>query len=235
MKAKETPFRAVGQRSIVSSFLSATSNPFKVSKEETKNEGPEKGSRVSLSNFLQKKLNETSGLPSTVKGKSKPFSSLVGPRESSGCGSIDKQAESKQGGEEADLNSVVEQVVLEQFKHSGTVKGDCVGPRSVGEVESGDMTDVQGSRKRKSLEGHYERQIRRKSFVVLGGDLKLKQQRWVEKLTSKEIQVPAYNHYANGGGWWDSNMEGVDNEEVGSTEVWEGVGSTTFGGTVDWH
>ena len=78
---------------------------------------------------------------------------IDGPRVSSGCGSIDKQAESKQGGEEADLNSVVEQVVLEQFKHGGTAKGDCVGPHSVGEVESGDMTDVQGSRKRKSLEG----------------------------------------------------------------------------------
>ena len=42
--------------------------------------------------------------------------------------------------------------------------------------------------------GQYERQIRRKSFVVLGGDLKLKQQRRVEKFTSNEIQVPAYNH-----------------------------------------
>lgn len=29
-------------------------------------------------------------------------------------------------------------------------------------------------------------------------------------------------------------MEGVDNEEVGSAEVWEGMGSTTLGG-LDWH
>ena len=42
--------------------------------------------------------------------------------------------------------------------------------------------------------GQYERRICRKSFVVLGGDLKLKQQRRVEKFTRKEIQVPAYNH-----------------------------------------
>jgi hypothetical protein len=29
-------------------------------------------------------------------------------------------------------------------------------------------------------------------------------------------------------------MEGVDNEEVGYSEVWEGVGSTTLGG-IEWH
>ena len=34
----------------------------------------------------------------------------------------------------------------------------------------------------------------------------------------------------NGCGWWDCNMEGIDNEEVGVNEVWEGVGSTTLGG-----
>jgi len=30
-------------------------------------------------------------------------------------------------------------------------------------------------------------------------------------------------------------MEGVDNEELGASEAWEGVGSTTLGGIVDWH
>jgi len=30
-------------------------------------------------------------------------------------------------------------------------------------------------------------------------------------------------------------MEGVDNEELGVSEVWEGVGSTTLGGIADWH
>lgn len=29
-------------------------------------------------------------------------------------------------------------------------------------------------------------------------------------------------------------MAGVDNEEVGSNEVWEGVGSTTLGG-LEWN
>ncbi|KAG7028769.1 hypothetical protein SDJN02_09950, partial [Cucurbita argyrosperma subsp. argyrosperma] len=40
--------------------------------------------------------------------------------------------------------------------------------------------------------------------------------------------------YASGGGWWDCDMEGVDSEEVGLGEVWEGVGSTTLGG-IEWH
>ena len=39
---------------------------------------------------------------------------------------------------------------------------------------------------------------------------------------------------AGGSGWWDSDMEGIDNEAVGSSEVWEGVGSATMGG-LDWH
>lgn len=38
----------------------------------------------------------------------------------------------------------------------------------------------------------------------------------------------------NGGGFWDSSMLGIDNEEVGFSEVWEGVGSTTLGG-IEWH
>lgn len=39
---------------------------------------------------------------------------------------------------------------------------------------------------------------------------------------------------ANGSGWWDCNMEGIDSEEVGCNEVWEGMGSTTLGG-LEWH
>lgn len=39
---------------------------------------------------------------------------------------------------------------------------------------------------------------------------------------------------ANGHGWWDCDREGVDSEEVGHKEVWEGVGSTTVGG-LEWH
>ncbi|PON72908.1 hypothetical protein TorRG33x02_250930 [Trema orientale] len=186
MKSQQSPFRAVGQRSIVSSFLTPSSNP--VPKEDSqKNKASEKGSRVSLSDFLHRKLHEDSRLPTTVKGKAKPFLSLLGPKNLSGS------TDEKLGAKKDEVNSVVEKVVLEQFKHIDTVKQDCLGSSSNGEAESCNITHVQESRKRKSFED------------------------------------------ANGGGWWDSNMEGVDNEEVGFSEVWEGVGSTTFGETIDWH
>ncbi|XP_020249532.1 uncharacterized protein LOC109826931 [Asparagus officinalis] len=38
----------------------------------------------------------------------------------------------------------------------------------------------------------------------------------------------------NGRGWWDEDREGVDSEEVGCNDVWEGMGSTTLGG-LEWH
>lgn len=38
----------------------------------------------------------------------------------------------------------------------------------------------------------------------------------------------------SGTGWWEPEREGVDSDEVGSAEVWEGMGSTTLGG-LDWH
>ncbi|GJN20847.1 hypothetical protein PR202_gb08275 [Eleusine coracana subsp. coracana] len=40
---------------------------------------------------------------------------------------------------------------------------------------------------------------------------------------------------ASGGGWWHSDMEGVDGEEVGWTDdMWEGMGSVSLGG-LEWH
>jgi hypothetical protein len=40
---------------------------------------------------------------------------------------------------------------------------------------------------------------------------------------------------ANGRGWWDGNMEGVDYEEIGcDAEMWEGMGSIMLGG-LDWN
>ncbi|CAL8076559.1 unnamed protein product [Prunus armeniaca] len=79
----------------------------------------------------------------------------------------------------------------------------------------------------------------KKTFTVPGGDPKPKPQAYQkrrrnESSVSKEKAGPVYNHYANGCGWWDCDREGIDNEEVGLNEVWEGVGSTTLGG-IEWH
>lgn len=56
---------------------------------------------------------------------------------------------------------------------------------------------------------------------------------WVWKVRHYNLQF--FGADANGHGWWDYDMEGVDNEQLGSNEVWEGVGSTTLGGIIDWH
>lgn len=37
----------------------------------------------------------------------------------------------------------------------------------------------------------------------------------------------------NGTGFWEPERVGVDNDEVGSTEMWEGMGSTTTLGGLD--
>ncbi|RXI00466.1 hypothetical protein DVH24_000700 [Malus domestica] len=80
--------------------------------------------------------------------------------------------------------------------------------------------------------------IVRKNFTVLGGDPtpkpNQKRRRDESLIVGKEKPGPAYNHYASGRGWWDCDREGIDNEEVGLNEVWEGVGSTTLGG-IEWH
>ena len=38
----------------------------------------------------------------------------------------------------------------------------------------------------------------------------------------------------SGTGWWDSDREGIDEDEVGAKEIWEGMGSATLGG-LEWH
>ncbi|XP_062153223.1 uncharacterized protein LOC133861443 [Alnus glutinosa] len=232
MNSGHTSIRALGQRSIASSFLSCSSKSSSDSKEDIQSEASKKGSGVSFADFLDRKLLTTSVLPRTVEGKSRPFSSPLAPIES--IGTIDGCSEAKKGGE-AKPNFVIGKVFFEQFKHTGEEKGDCEGSCSVGEVESHKIDEVQESRKRRNpFQGEDEKQTAQKHLLVLGGDPKPKQKGRQERFISKKKRSPLYNHYANGSGWWDCNMEGVDNEEVGVNEVWEGVGSTTLGG-IEWH
>ncbi|XP_059446226.1 uncharacterized protein LOC132177789 isoform X2 [Corylus avellana] len=234
MNSGNTSIRALGQRSIASSFLSCSSKSSSDSKEDIQSEASKKGSGSSLANFLDRKLHTTSVLPRTVEGKSRPFQSPLGPIEASST--IDGFSEGKKVGELAKPNFVIGKVFFEQFKQTGEEKGDCEGSCSVGgEVESYKIDDVQDSRKRRNpFQGEDEKQTARKHLLVLGGDPKPKPKGREERFISKKKRRPLYNHYANGCGWWDCDMEGVDNEEVGVNEVWEGVGSTTLGG-IEWH
>ncbi|KAJ4824189.1 hypothetical protein Tsubulata_015645 [Turnera subulata] len=75
---------------------------------------------------------------------------------------------------------------------------------------------------------------RRKQSLILGVNKNAKRKGRRGWFTKNKKSKALYNHYANGSGWWDDEMEGVDTEEVGMGDVWEGVGTTTFG-VIDWH
>lgn len=87
-----------------------------------------------------------------------------------------------------------------------------------------------------NIESNQTQHTIKKHVVVLGDDPKPKRGgvHGQSSFSSKQPK-PQYNHYENGAGWWDYEREGVDNDEVGTNEVWEGMGSTTLGEIVDWH
>ncbi|CAK8572901.1 unnamed protein product [Lathyrus sativus] len=231
---KPTPIRVFGQRSITSTFRSLPSNPSHDSEATSRNQASRKSefSRLSLSHFLDRKLHSSSTVPQKVPGKLTPFQSPLGLRipSSEQVGSV------KQTDEERKCATADEKLILGMFKHTEKEgKCDFVLPLDVDELENSVANDRQESRKRKNLfEGVNENQTVRKHVVVLGGESKLKPRKQMKNDFDGKKEKP-YNHYANGRGWWDYDMEGVDNEALGVSEVWEGVGSTTLGGIADWH
>ncbi|MED6134805.1 hypothetical protein PIB30_040419 [Stylosanthes scabra] len=241
-KKRASPsIRVFGQRSIDSTFRSLPSNPSTDSEGNARNELASRKSQsaqVSLSNFLDRKLSKSSTiLTQTVQGKSTPFLSPLGLR----IPTVEQTrpvVEEKRCG-----NNGNDQVIFERFKHTEEEKEDFVGLHSADELENSVSVadESQESRKRKDpFEGGSENQTVRNNVVVLGvgGESKFKRRRQksqTEINSSHKKPKPVYNHYENGRGWWDYDMEGVDNEELGFNEVWEGVGSTTLGGIVDWH
>ncbi|CAL0321181.1 unnamed protein product [Lupinus luteus] len=236
MKSKSkngtSPIRVFGQRSIASTFRSLQPNPSNhhESQENVRNQAPQ-SKNLSLSDFLNRKLHKSSPVPHTVPGKSTPFQSPLGLSTPTGTG---EQIETVKQVEEV-RNNGSDKLIFETFKKSDEEKGDFVDPLVVDELENAVAGDTQESRKRRNpFAGGNENQTTRKHVVVLGGESKLKQKGHTEKNSNKKPK-PLYNHYANGRGWWNDDMEGVDNEELGFNEVWEGVGSTTLGGIADWH
>ncbi|KAH7834511.1 hypothetical protein Vadar_016856 [Vaccinium darrowii] len=146
MSSKHPPVRFLGQKTIPSTFIFRSSNQKQAShcKEDVKINAPNKGSRVSLSDFLNKKLHKSSVLPISVKGKERLFLSHVGSGEMNG---VKKR-------EETEVKSVVD-VVFEQFKCTRNEKEDT--PRSCddGEFGSSGTGAMDRARKRKSPLGGY--------------------------------------------------------------------------------
>ncbi|XP_020222856.1 uncharacterized protein LOC109805246 [Cajanus cajan] len=224
----QSPIRVFGQRTIASTFRNLPPrNPLEESvskqasrKSETKH--------PFLSHFLQPKPQKS---PQTVPGKSTPFLSPLGLRRGEEGGAAKEVEKEKICGSGSD-----DKVIFESFKHTEEDKEDFVSQIAFGELENSVGDDIQESKKRKApFEGGNENQTARKHVVVLGGESKLKPKGQIGNDSSNKRPRPHYNHYANGRGWWDYDMEGVDNEELGFNEIWEGVGSTTLGGIIDWH
>ncbi|PIN12077.1 hypothetical protein CDL12_15314 [Handroanthus impetiginosus] len=235
MNSKKCSLRPIGQRSIKSTFLFRASNRSIDCKKNVELKKPSgKGLGLSLSDYLNRKLHRSSVLPSSVQDKEKPFSSPLSGEDSDRI--AQRQSVKKEGGEaeaEAEAKFSIDDAFY-MFKSVENVKNSSRNSYSTNESEILDADDFQQeTRKRKHLfEGHDDN-LPPKRLVVLGEDPKPRKSSRRMNFRREEPK-PLFNHYENGGGWWDDNMEGVDNEEVGFNDVWEGVGSTTLGG-IEWH
>ncbi|KAL8121130.1 uncharacterized protein LOC141725058 [Apium graveolens] len=225
MKSSKLPtIRVFGQRPIPSQFLSKSDG-----KEDGQCKAPKKNTSVSLSNFLDRKLQKGFSFTKSVQGKQKPFSSPVIGMGVSGCSGRENIVNIIG---DPELNRDID-VAFEKLKSTADKKEGCISLPADEDISN--ICHTQGSRKRsRPHEGMDVKAAARKVLVTLGDNNKNAHNPRKRIFISHEKPKPLFNHYANGSGWWDSNMEGVDNDEVGCHEMWEGVGSTTLGG-LDWN
>ncbi|KAG1353980.1 hypothetical protein COCNU_07G000920 [Cocos nucifera] len=223
MKANQSGVRPFGQTTLLSSFASTSRHPEEDAQSKTSKQS------VSLSEFLNRKIVKTTSR--TIKVKQSTFASI-----GSGNKDMGRKRDHAAGG-----GLVLDQARFRRF--NPPEKDECgmgtSGVSGVGGFES-DSTGVnQDSRKRKDPCGvpsvlcDDERDSTPKYLVILGDDPKPQPKKREKRFINKGAK-PFYNHYANGCGWWEGDKEGVDSEEVGCNEVWEGMGSTTLGG-LQWH
>ncbi|KAG6503684.1 uncharacterized protein LOC121987534 [Zingiber officinale] len=214
------------QRSGQTSLLLSFSSKSRVSDEDRATVSSNKPS-VSFSEYLNRKVTKTSSR--SVKEKKTCFATIVPAND---------DLTSKRVG---DCESFV---LHDQIFHQFKVSEKKEEPGEIAEL--GETMDYQPepafgggevSRKRKNTlddpSGSSMKKTARKSLVVIGDDSKP----WLygrEKKIMGKSTKHLYDHYANGSGWWDCNREGIDSEEVGCNETWEGIGSTTLGG-LEWH
>ncbi|KAL6535088.1 hypothetical protein OROMI_026462 [Orobanche minor] len=212
--SKLCQFRPIGQRSITSTFLfRASSNRDCEGDVEIK---------VPIGKFCATHV--CSG------GKGLPFSSPLSD-DHSDRGTDTKSV--KKEGLEAETKLCTDGA-FSMFKNIEKNKDGSRNSSSANDTDIFYVDDIQQTRKRRKLnEGHDDKPTIGKRLVVLGEDTK-PVQRSKRKNFDNDEPIPLFNHYGNGGGWWNDNMEGVDNEEVGCSDAWEGVGCTTLGG-IEWH
>ncbi|ESQ56317.1 hypothetical protein EUTSA_v10026053mg [Eutrema salsugineum] len=254
MKKPIPKIRVFGQRSIAPSFLNRTSIP------DEENPSKKLDKSASFSDFLDSKLSKSVLFKDkNIKG------SLVSSKDltplSHGFGIEKKCREEKKFSDVGLEKTMLQQFkpretqVSEEMTRDGTT-GDTTALKPLDRTTAEEIDlltscfteisediivkDDKSTKKRKDpFEGMESMNRTGKPVIVFGDNSNaskpMQGKGEIGRSSCSKKQRPAYNHYANGSGFWDCDMEGVDSEEVGHSEVWEGVGSTTFGDIVDWH
>uniref|UniRef100_A0A803LM44 Uncharacterized protein n=1 Tax=Chenopodium quinoa TaxID=63459 RepID=A0A803LM44_CHEQI len=150
---------------------------------------------------------------SVVKNETSPLAANCNPRTKSILRGEQYDCE----GPRDEKGHVIEDSVFKLFNDSGGNK------KRSSECLNADPSQSEGASKQHS-QNH---------LLVLGDDPKPKRRSLGRNTCSNKKQRPLYNHYENGTGFWEPEREGIDSAEVGSTEMWEGMGSTTTLGGLD--
>lgn len=227
-----TAIRAPGQRSIPSTFLFRPALKCSTSYKESSDapsDCAKNRSNLSLSAFLNRKLHFNSLLPIDKEKNTSDFNEV---KKEKVLQSVDQDCPNESifrddryglDGLHEEHRPVIEDSVFKLFNDT---QGGKVRTSS-----SEGFTGTALARSERVLKKHS-----RNHLVVLGDDPQPKPKRrgYADVSCSNKKSRPLYNHYENGTGWWEPEREGVDSDEVGSKEVWEGMGTTTLGG-LDWH
>ncbi|CAH8341274.1 unnamed protein product [Eruca vesicaria subsp. sativa] len=252
MKKPIPKIRVFGQRSIAPSFFNRSSIPVE---EESSSKKVDKC--ASFSEFLDRKLNKSvlfkpNNVEKLIPEQQRPrlFTSLFSSKSEKKIGDVSLEKTMLQQFKPRETQITGEQVMSrapEPLDQATAEEVDLLTTCFTDEINDDDdiivMKDDRLSKKRKDPFQGMESMDRTRKPVLVFGDYNSKVSKPMHEVegerasnnTSCKKQKPSYNHYANGSGFWDRDMEGVDSEEVGHSEVWEGVGSTTFGDIVDWH
>ncbi|CAA7027931.1 unnamed protein product [Microthlaspi erraticum] len=264
MKKPIPKIRVFGQRSIVPSFLNRTSIPVEDSSEDPSKKAEKCASfsefldsKLNKSVLFKPRNIEEGPRPFTSLVSSKDLSQLSQGFEiekkareetKTNDGGLEKtmlqqfKPSETQASEEVSSRDSIGKASLEPLDQATAEEIELLTSCFTDNEEDIIVKDDKTSKKRKDpFEGMESMNRTGRPVIVFGDNSKVsnpiqrKRERERESNDSSKKQKPTYNHYGNGSGWWDRDMEGVDTEEVGHSEVWEGVGSTTFGDIVDWH
>ncbi|KAL0368568.1 UNVERIFIED_CONTAM: hypothetical protein Scaly_1075700 [Sesamum calycinum] len=148
MNSKKCSLRPFGQRSIASTFLFRASNRSSDCEKNLVTKAPsQKGSHLSLSDFLNRSLHRSSVLPSSVQGKELRFSSALSGHDFN-TGAEGESGKKQKG--EAEVKLSIDGA-FDMFKNVGKEKSQSHNSHVTNETEIFYEDDLQQTRKRRNL------------------------------------------------------------------------------------